>query len=251
VGIRTSGAIGLACLLAAAGSLPAASQEENRLGFFLTESIGYEVETDEPGALAARELLSASMGSLSGSVDISSAIGIAPGNYNALIDSAGLHFAYRFSDLEEATISFDSHLRYRELFEDAWELRYGATVKGFWGPGLAERGIFGDWAMGFEGISTVIGALSVPLTDGNPLFRFDAGWRFSSLWAADAAIESFSDEAAAYFPKALFDFGASLQLSSLTLQCRLMIKYADFFTPTGYLDGFALRMTAKIPLKGA
>jgi hypothetical protein len=77
-----------------------------------------------------------------------------------------------------------------------------------------------------------------------------AGWRFSPRWALDAAVEFLSDEDAMYFPRTLFDFGASLALRSLSLRCRLVIKYSDFPTPTGYVDGYAIRAAATFPIYG-
>jgi hypothetical protein len=239
-------AMALAGLMAAGSFSTATSQE---LSF--TEGIGFETETAEPGALVLRELLSASEGRLSGDADISSAIGVAPGNYSALLDSAGLRFAYRFSDGETSGISLDSRLRYRLLVEDAWELRFGGTANGRWGSGVESKGFFGDWALGFEGLRTAIGGLPAALWEGNPLLRADLGWRFSRAWSVDAAAETFSDEDASDSFRTLFDFGSSLELSALSLRFRLVVKYSDFATPTGYIDGFDVRVAATIPIKGA
>jgi hypothetical protein len=247
--------LGLACLVAARGLSPAAGQEARQaerppLEASLAAGIGFETETGESGAIVLRELLSAAEGRLSAAADISSALGVAPGNYSALIDSAGLHVAYRLFGPGPTGISLDSHLRYRELFEDARELRFGGRVVGRWGGDIESKGIFGDWALGFEGIRTAIDGLPTALWEGNPLIRVDAGWRFSSRWTVDAAVESNSDEDASYSFRTLFDFGSSVDLAALSLRCRLMIKYSDFFTPTGYIDGFAFRVAVTIPLKG-
>jgi len=248
-------ALALASLFPAGGLSPAAAQEaappeSGSLRLSFTEGLGYEAETGEPGALVVRELLAASYARLSGSADVSSAIGVAPGNYSALIDSAGLHFAYRLLGTGPTGIFLDSHLRYRELFEDAWELRAGGTVRGEYGAPVDEQGLFGDWAVGFEEIRIAITGLPIALWGGNPLLRIGAGWRFSPRWALDAAIEFFSDEDAAYFPRTLFEYGSSLELPALTLRCRLVVKYSDFPTPTGYFDGYALRVTATVPIQG-
>jgi hypothetical protein len=197
-----------------------------------------------------RELMRASEGRLQGSADISTAIGVAPGNYSALLDSAGAHIAYRITGQGATGLYADAHLRYRELFENAWELRFGGTARARWGPGYEEEGLFGDWAVGFEEIRIAISGLPIALWGGNPLLRLGAGWRFSPRWALDAAIEFLSDEDAMYFPRTLFDFGASLALESLSLRFGLVIKYSDFPTPTGYLDGYALRAAATVPIKG-
>jgi hypothetical protein len=249
-------ALAIALLAAAGGLVPAAGQEGEApqgtpLRLLLTEGIGYETETAEPGTIVVRELLSASLGRLSGSADLSSAIGAATGSYSALLDAAGLRIAYRVLGEEPNGIFLDARLRYRELFEGARELRFGGTARGLWGPDAGAEGFFGDWAIGYEEIRITIDGLPIALLGGNPLLRLDAGWRFSSRWAADAAVEFFSDEDAGYFPRTLFDFGSRLDLAALSLQCRLVIKYTDFPTPTGYVDGYALRVAATIPLKGA
>jgi len=243
----------LVCLVAALGISPAASQEADgregsRLLIFFTEGLGYAAETGAPGAIVVRESLSAAKGWLSGSADFSSAKGVVSGNYSALVDSAGSHCAYDLTSLGLDGISLDAHLRYRVLFEDAWELRYGGTVVGRWGPGKGTKGFFGDMTLGFEEIRTAIKNLPIVLLEGNPLIRFDAGWRFPTRFAADLAIESFSDEDATYFPKTMFDFGSSLELAAFSLRCDCVAKYTDFMTPTGYLDGIALRAAATIPL---
>ena len=236
--------------LAPAAAQEAAAPGEGSLELSYTEGLGYEAETGESGALVVRELLSASYGRLSGSADISSALGVAPGNYSALIDSAGLHFAYRLLGPGPAGISLDSHLRYRELFENAWELRVGGTVRGELGAPADEQGLFGDWAVGFEEIRIGITGLPIALWGGNPLLRLDAGWRFSPRWALDAAIEYLSDEDALYFPRTLYDFGAKLDLAAMTLRFRVVLKYTDFPTPTGCLDGCAFRAAATFPIQG-
>jgi len=219
-----------------------------RLAF--TESLGFETETLEPGAIVLAERLSGAEGRLSGSADISSSLGVAPGNYSALLDSGGLHFAYRLFGQEAPGVFLDSHLRYRFLIQGAWELRFGGVVGGGWGAGRDESGTFGDWEVGFEGLRTFIEDLPVALWQGNPLVRADLGWRFSRRWTADAAIATFSDEDASYSFRTFFDFGSSLELAALSLRLRLVVKYSDFATPTGYIDGFALRAFATIPLPG-
>jgi hypothetical protein len=248
-------ACALAFLVAIGASFPASAQEAAQpegkaLRLSYTEGLGYEAETGEPGAAVIREFLSANYGRLGGSADISTAIGVAPGNYSALLDSAGIHFSYRITGQEAEGISLDSHLRYRELFEDAWELRIGGTVRGAFGASADEQGPFGDWAVGFEEVRIAITDLPIALWAGNPLLRLGAGWRFTPRWALDAAVDYLSDEDAAYFPRTLFDFGSILALDSLSLRCRLIIKYTDFPTPTGYLDGYAFRVAATVPIQG-
>ena len=217
----------------------------------LTETLGFETETGEPGSVVLREFLRASYGRYSGSADLSSSLGAASGSYSAFFDSVGAHFAYRVFGPESEGSFLDAYLRYRKLFVNAWELRIGGMARGVFGPRPAERGAFGDWAIGYEEIRIAVTGLPLALWGGNPVMRLGGGWRFSPRWAADAAVEYFSDEDAAYFPRTLFDFGASLELEKVSLRCRLVIKYTDFPTPTGYIDGYALRLAATIPLMGA
>jgi hypothetical protein len=219
------------------------------LRMFFGEGLGFEAETGRPGALVARELLRVCEGRLAGSMDISSALGIVEGTDSSLIDSTGFHFGYRFAHLWQTDLFLDSFMRYRFLFIDAWELRIGGTVIGRWGAARDECGLYGDWALGFEGIRTSILYLPNALWEGDPLLRVALGWRFSREWSCDAALESFSDEDATYFFRTLFDFGTNLCLDSFALRTHLMLKYSDFFTPTGYLDGLAFRMAVTIPLR--
>jgi hypothetical protein len=239
--------LALASFIAQSAIVSAISQQQCSL-LFMGE-LGVESETGEPGALVARELFRAGVGRLSGSADVASAIGIAAGNGSSLIDSAGLHLAYLLGGFKRSDFLVDTYVRYRSFFEDAWELRLGGTVIGRWGKGLGAQGLFGDWALGFEEIRTAIGSLPISLWQGNPLFRAAIGWRFSPQWAATTAIESFSDEDASYLPRILFDSGVNLDLAAVSLQARAMLKYSDFFTPTGYLDGIAFRIGATVPLR--
>ncbi len=224
-------------------------QRPEFLRMFFGEGLGFEAETGRPGALLARELLQVCEGRFSGSVDLSSALGVVEGTDSSLIDSTGLHFGYRFAHFRRTDLFLDSFMRYRFLFVDAWEFRIGGKVIGRWGPTLNERGLYGDWALGFEGIRTAIRYLPSVLWEGDPLLRVALGWRFSREWSFDTALESFSDEDATYFFRTLFDFGTNLCLDSFALRAHLMLKYSDFFTPTGYLDGLALRIAATIPLR--
>jgi len=246
----------LACFVALGAFAAAWGQEGDtpRQGagtpeLFFAAGLGLESETGRPGALVARELLSASAGRFSGSADVSSALGIVEGTEGSLVDSAGLHAAYLFGRTKRAAFFFDTFLRYRFLFSYAWELRFGGTVIDRWGAGLGQSGLFGDWALGFEDIRTTIEALPAPLWEGDPLLRLSVGWRFSSRWLARATLESFSDEDTTYFFRTLFELAVGLDLPDLSLGARLMLKYSDFFTPTGYLDGAAFRLGVTLPLK--
>jgi hypothetical protein len=256
----TAGERGRACLLAgtlAAMALsPAAGQEAARPGespFALAweESLGLASETGRPGAFIVKELLAFTAGPFSGTADISTALGIEGGTESFLVDSTGLHFGCRVLEPRFPGIFLDSQLRYRKLFEGAWELRYGGILWGRWGEGNEARGLFGDWAVGFEGIRTAIDGFPSAFTEGNPMARLALGWRFSPDAASALAMESFSDDVASYFPKILFDLGSSLALPKLTLQLHLILLYTDFFTPTGYVDGYSMRLSATLPLKGA
>ncbi|MDA8427204.1 MAG: hypothetical protein M0Z80_13840 [Treponema sp.] len=216
---------------------------------FFGEGLGFEAETGRPGAIVAREVLTACEGRLSGQADFSSALGVVEGTDSSLVDSAGLHAVYAFLRFRRTELSADAFVRYRFLFVDASEFRFGGLLRGRWGAGFRERGLYGDWALGFEDIRTAIRYIPDPLWEGNPLLRVALGWRFSRLWSADASIASFSDEDATYFFRTLFDFGANLRMESFALRAHLVLKYSDFFTPTGYLDGLAFRLAATIPIR--
>ena len=216
----------------------------------ITQGAGFEAETGRPGALVLRELFEASWGRYSASADLSSAIAVVEGTDGALIDSAGVHGAYVLRRGARTDLVFDCFFRYRFLVAGASDLRLGAILRGYWGAGRSADGIFGDWAVGFEGVRTAIDYLPAALWEGDPLARAAVGWRFSPTWSVLGAVESFSDEDSTYFLRTLFDLSLAAEFARCALHADFMLKYSDFFTPTGYLDGLALRLALRLPLHG-
>jgi hypothetical protein len=249
---QLAAALTLAALrLCGALSGPAAA-EAPALSYTL--SLGFETETAVPGMLVVRELLAASQGRLSGSADLSTSLDLHGPDQTRLVYSAGLRLSCLLAEAWGTTFFLDPSLRYRSLFAAGWEGRAGGTITGRWGAaapsGRAVPGIgaFGDWRIGFEAIEMRLPVLPASLWQSNPLMRASFGWRFASGWKVEAAVQSFSEEDSTYFFRSLFDFGATLELEKLSLSGHLVLKYSDFFTPTGYLDGIALRLGISLPL---
>jgi hypothetical protein len=226
------------------GELPAAAPgaPASSLHLGLVAGLGYESETGRPWAIVPSLGLSVDRGGAWALVDVSSAI---PENF---VDTAGLSLGWEFFRFGRASFGLESLLWWRSYGSLGDETRFGVLGRLDLGSLPGETGLFFRAEGGYSLLMTRFYDGLLEETDQDPLGRLDIGWRLNGPWTIEAAVEDFSRLDATLYLKTLFEFGAAYDLGPATIGARLVVKYTDFFTLTSYVDGVALRLTARVPL---
>jgi hypothetical protein len=238
------------CLSAAAQSLPAG---RSRAELGLRFGLGYESETGLPWAAQPRLGLDLSVGRAYAYAETGQAVGRLDWKsrfaYRPL-DSACLGLG--LSMLEESRIALKAEALccYRSFGGTLGDAELGAALGLDLGAVGAPRGIFFRGDFGYSWLFSDYLSGVKPIVDTGPILRLGLCAKPINRSLVCLSMSDFSPLEAGIFCKTSFEFSAQASLGRPTIKLAALIKYSDFFTLTSTVDGFAIRMGARLPLSG-
>jgi hypothetical protein len=234
-------------------SAQAPRPEPSRIYLGLRAGLGYETETGLPWSLEPRVGLDLSWPRLYSYAEVSSAFGRLDWRedlgYRAL-DTASLGLGYKLLGRPCLALKAEALCKYRDLGDETRETCLGAVLGIDVGAVQAPRGLFFRGAFGYSFLFTSFADPEAFARDLGPIIRLSLCARPVRKLLLNLTLSDYTGSDVSVFGKTFFELGCAVDLGGPSLGASAMLKYSDFFTLTSSLDGYAFRLTGRLPLCG-
>jgi hypothetical protein len=215
--------------------------------------LGYETETGLPWALEPRLGLDISARGFYSYVEASSAFGRLDWRDELglrALDTASLGIGIKLLGKPCLALKAEALCKYRDLGDETRETCLGAVLGIDVGAVQAPRGLFFRGALGYSFLFTNFEDPAAFARDLGPIIRLGLCARPARKILLNLTMSDYTGSDVSVFGKTFFELGAAVDLGGPSVGASAMLKYSDFFTLTSSLDGYAFRLSARLPLRG-
>jgi hypothetical protein len=114
----------------------------------------------------------------------------------------------------------------------------------------APRGLFFRGAFGYSMLLTDFADGEPIFIDSGPIVRLSLCAKPIKKTLFSFTMSDYTGSDASIFGRIFFELGGAFDFGGPSIGANAMLKYSDFFTLTSHIDGFAFRLTGRIPLYG-
>jgi hypothetical protein len=236
-----------------ASGAAAAQEAASKVSLGLRVGVGYETETGLPWAVEPRLGLDLSWQSLYSYAEITQAFGRLDWREifgYRLIDTASLGLGYRVLSLPRLALKAEALGKYRAYGDDVHEILLGAVIGLDLGAVRAPRGVFFRGAFGYSLLLSDYSDGESSFYDTGPILRLGLCARPIKKMLLSFTMSDYTGLDVSIFGKTFFEIGGAFDFGGPSINAGAMLKYSDFFTLTSNMDGYSLRLTGRIPLRG-